>query len=138
MKIERTSGKLRHTVGPYSRRLQRGGLAYLDGRSVEGRHARALEAELVATITGPISVTDRLLIDRLIRLRLHLDRLERKMDAAWDGKEGSWTEHDAWAYSAAGNQYRLTLHELRALPGEKTRKRGRQPFASLLAEMAPR
>src|SRR5215469_8297812 len=112
MKIERTSGKRWRNSGPYSVRLARGPVAAVDGRSSEGRYIRALEAELLATLPGSPSVTDRLLIDRLIRLRLQLDELENKIEEARAGR-GHWTDHDLRVYSAVGNQYRLTLKELR-------------------------
>jgi hypothetical protein len=136
MKIERTSGKRWRNSGPYSTRLARGPVATVDGRSAEGRYIRALEAELIATLPGPISVTDRLLIDRLIRLRLQLDALENKIEEARAGR-GKWTDHDIRVYSAVGNQYRLTLRELRTLPtNNQPKKRGRPSAARLLVQAA--
>jgi hypothetical protein len=94
-------------IGPYSRRLQRGSLSRsVDGRSELGRFIRALEAELVAHVGGSPTITQKLLIDRVIRLRLQLDGLDTKLTA------GDWTPHDGRTYGGILNAYRLTMREL--------------------------
>jgi hypothetical protein len=139
MKIERKSGALQRKVGPYSRRLQRGPIQSLDGRSSEGRYIRALEAELTATIPGEIFITERLFIDRAIRLRLQCDAFEVKFNAAMHGN-GSWTDRDIRAYNSLNNQYRLILGELRRASSEaKKGRRGRpSSLTRLLADGVPR
>jgi hypothetical protein len=100
-------------LGPYSRRLQRGSLSQsVDGRSATGRFVRALEAELVEHLGGNPSIVQRLLIERLIKVRVQLDLLDSRL-----GTEG-WTPHDARTYGGLLNAYRLTAREigLRAQP----------------------
>jgi hypothetical protein len=97
----------RPRVGPYSRRLHRGAIGELfDGRSAEGRFVRALEAELVQHVGGDPTITQRLLIDRLIKIQLQL--------AAFDAKlaSGKWTGHDQRTYGGLLNAFRLTAREL--------------------------
>lgn len=97
-----------HTrLGPYSRRLQRGAIGELfDGRSAEGRFVRHLEAELVRHCGGAPSITQKLIIERIIRLRLQLDALDKKLAA------GDWTPHDSRTYGGILNAYRLLAREL--------------------------
>ena len=103
-------------LGAYSRRLHRGALGNLfDGRSAEGRFVRNLEAELVAHCGGNPSITERLLIDRLIKIRLQLDMLDERLAA------GNWTPHDVRTHGGLLNAYRLTakaigLHRAAAGP----------------------
>src|SRR3954452_3274407 len=97
----------RRRLGPYSRKLQRGAIGDLvDGRSAEGRFIRNLEAELTAHVGGSPTITQRLLIDRIIKVRLQLDALDDKLAAR------DWTAHDQRTYGALLNAYRLTAREL--------------------------
>lgn len=97
----------RRRLGPYSRRLHRGAIGDLyDGRSAEGRFVRDLEAQLVAHVGGRPTVTQRLLIDRLIKVRLQLDALDAKMAA------GNWTSHDSRTHGGLQNAFRLCAREL--------------------------
>ena len=75
----------RGKIGPYSRRLRRGaigGLIEIDGRSAEGRFVRHLEAEITAHVGGDPSIIQKLLIERLIKIRCQLDRLDESSMAA--------------------------------------------------------
>jgi hypothetical protein len=105
---------------------------------MEGRYIRSLEAELLALLPGEATVADRLFIDRLIRVRLQLEGLENKIEAARAGN-GTWTDRDVRFYSAAGNQYRLMMRELRFSPGKgpQPRGRGRPSAARALLQAAP-
>ena len=106
MPVTALSPRRRRPLGPHSRRLQRGAIANLDGRSTEGRYARALERELTAHLGGSLSVPQKLLLDRVIGIRLRLDALDRKMN------KGAWTIYDGRVYGALLNAERLTLREL--------------------------
>ena len=102
--------------------FQRGSLATLDGRTPEGRLARALERGILETLpTGEPTVTDRLLVQQLVSLRLQLDQMSRKMQAALND-EGKWGEADVRAFNSVGNQYRLLLRELRVQPAMPQRR----------------
>jgi hypothetical protein len=106
-----TSKTVHRSVGPYSRRLHRGAIGDLyDGRSAEGRFVRHLEAELIAHVGGNPTITQRLLIDRLIKIRLQLDALDRKM------ADGEWTAHDGRTHGGLLNAFRLTARELGMKP----------------------
>src|SRR4030081_3311207 len=97
----------RRRLGPYSKRLHRGAIGYLvDGRSAEGRFIRNLEAELVAHVGGSPTIAQRLLVDRIIKVRLQLDALDNKLTS------GDWTAHDQRTYGALLNAQRLCLREL--------------------------
>src|SRR5437879_5480145 len=92
--------KSHRTIGPYSAVLQRGSLSTsIDGRSTTGRFIRALEAALVAHASphGSPTITQRLLIDRIIKVRLQLDALDDKLAA------GQWLPHDQRTYGALLN-----------------------------------
>jgi hypothetical protein len=105
--------KNRGQIGPYSRRLRRGaigGLIEIDGRSAEGRFIRHLEAELTAHVGGDPTIVQRLLIERLIKIRCQLDRLDEKLAT------GGWTDHDSRTYGGLLNAYRLTARELGLKP----------------------
>lgn len=98
-------------LGPYSRRLHRGAIGEsIDGRSAMGRFIRHLEAELAAHVGGQPSVTQRLLIDRMVKVRLQLDLLDGKLAS------GEWTPHDSRTYGGLLNAYRLTARELGMQP----------------------
>jgi hypothetical protein len=97
----------RGKLGPYSKRLQRGAIGNIcDGRSSLGRFIRHLEAELVAHVGGKPSITQRMMIDRLIKIRLQLDLLDEKL------AKGDWTPHDCRTHGGLLNAYRLTAREL--------------------------
>ena len=67
----------RRKVGPYSRTLRRGviGTYTIDGRSTTGRYVRDLEAQLIAHCGGSPTITQKLLIERLVRTTLQLNAL---------------------------------------------------------------
>jgi hypothetical protein len=67
----------------------------IDGRSQIGRLARDMERQLADHVGGTPSITQRLLIDRAIKIRLQLDALDAKLAA------GDWTGHDSRTYGAA-------------------------------------
>jgi hypothetical protein len=97
----------RRRVGPYSRKLQRGAIGdCVDGRSAEGRFIRDLERQLIEHVGGSPLVTQRLLIERIIKIKLQLDGLDDKLTS------GDWTAHDQRTYGALLNAQRLCLREL--------------------------
>jgi hypothetical protein len=96
-------------IGPYSRTLRRGviGTSAIDGRSTAGRYWRDLEAQLVAHCGGAPTITQKLLIERLIRTTVQLNALDEKLLAA-----DNWTDHDARTHGGLINRQRLLLREL--------------------------
>jgi hypothetical protein len=105
------SPKDRRRLGPYSRKLRRGAVGdCVDGRSAEGRFIRDLERQLIDHVGGAPSVTQRLLIDRVIKIRLQLDALDEKVGTP------TWTPHDSRTYGGLLNAYRLTTRELGLKP----------------------
>ncbi len=61
MPLARRSGDKRKILGPYSRTLRRGAIRdNIDGRSIEGRLIRDLEAQLIAHLGGAPSIVQRL------------------------------------------------------------------------------
>jgi hypothetical protein len=96
-------------IGPYSRLLRTAPLAGLiDGRSATGRFIRDLEQQLFEHVGGRerATITQKLLVDRIIRLRLRLDAFEDKLAG------GQWTDLDSRTFGGLQNAYRLTLREL--------------------------
>jgi len=101
--------KDRRRFGPYSKRLHRGAIGDLvDGRSAQGRFIRHLEAELIAHVGGEPTIAQRLLIDRIIRLRIQLDLFDGKLAA------GDWSAHDGRTYAGILGGHRITLQKLSA------------------------
>ena len=90
-------------VGPQSRLLEHGSL---DGRSVEGRFLRAIEAQLSEHVGGRPTVAQHLLISRVARVALRLELYDRKLAA------GEFTDHDGRVYNALHNALRLGLREI--------------------------
>jgi hypothetical protein len=76
-------------------------------RSTAGRYVRDLEAQLIAHCGGAPTITQRLLIERLIRTTVQLNALDDKLLAA-----GSWTDHDGRTHGGLINRQRLLLREL--------------------------
>src|SRR5215472_18429055 len=96
-------------VRPYSKTLERGAvgsLAGLDGRSKPARLVRQLEAQLFEHLGGDPTVPQRLLIERVCKMKLQLDALEDKLS------EGHWSPHDQRTYSGLNNAFRLALTTL--------------------------
>ena len=119
----------RPRIGAYSRQIWRGALSTLvDGRSAEGRFIRVLEAQLVEHVGGQPNVAQRLLIDRIIRLRLQMEVLDQKLAS------GTWTDHDRRTYSALLNASRLHIREL----GLKPASRAVDPLANIVGVLASR
>ena len=99
--------KSRGRIGPYSRVVQRGVIAdTVDGRSRDGRLARHMEAELVRHLGGSPSFVEKLLVERLVKIRLRLDALEEKAEA------DNWTDIDRRTYGGLLNAFRLTAREI--------------------------
>ena len=114
--VSRSSdGDHSQVVRTYSRIFRRGNLAQLDGRSVEGRLVRRLEAELVAHIGGNPTIAQRLLIQRICTMRLQLDAFGEKLETE------EWTAHDTRTYSGLSNAYNRALRELDRMKPNKTR-----------------
>lgn len=121
--------KDRRRLGPYSRRLHRGAIGDLvDGRSAQGRFIRNLEAELTAHVGGEPSIAQRLLIDRIIRLRIQLDFFDQKLAA------GDWTAHDGRTYAGILGAHRLALRDLSTMKPKARRQMNALDYARMLAE----
>ena len=98
-------------LGPYSRALRRGSIRdSIDGRSNVGRFIRDLEAQLISHVGGHPTITQQLLIDRLVRCTIQLDQLDDKLL----GK--NWTDLDSRTYNGLINRQRLLLRELGLQP----------------------
>jgi hypothetical protein len=108
-RLSTASSPDRRRFGPYSRALRRGviGSSAIDGRSTEGRYLRDLEAQLIAHCGGSPSITQKLLIERLVRTTIQLNALDEKLAAA-----GNWTDHDSRTHGGLINRQRLLLREL--------------------------
>lgn len=109
MKPENPSAKAKPAtkLAPYSRAFRRGAIgSSVDGRSAIGRLIRDMEFQLVAHVGGQPSVTQKLLIERMIKVRLQLDLLDAKLAS------GAWTPHDSRTYGGLLNAYRLTAREI--------------------------
>jgi hypothetical protein len=97
----------RRRVGPYSRKLHRGAIGdCVDGRSAEGRFIRDLERQLVDHVGGAPSITQRLLIERIVKIKVQLDAFDSKLAS------GDWTGHDQRTFNALLNAHRLACREL--------------------------
>jgi len=72
---------------------------------------RHMEAELVRHIGGSPSFVQKLLIERMVKIRMQLDLLEERLLAG-----GTWTPHDSRTYGGLLNAYRLTAREIGLKP----------------------
>ena len=126
-------------LGPYSRKLRRGSIRdSIDGRSNVGRFIRDLEAQLIAHVGGHPTITQRLMIDRLIRCTLQLDQLDDKLL----GK--NWTDLDVRTYGGLINRQRLLAREFGfTVPEPKAERKSPPPappppppnLADIIADM---
>lgn len=99
--------KIRRVTGPYSRVLRRGAIgAMIDGRSTIGRFVRDLEAQLIAHCGRSPSITQKLLIQRVIKTTMQLNALDEKMQGE------NWTDHDSRTHGGLINRQRLLLRDL--------------------------
>ena len=111
----------RRLMHPYAKVLDRnafGSLAQLDARTLPGRLARDLGAELAEYIGGNPTIAQRLLIERIIKMKMQLDAFDAKLE------KGPWTAHDTRTYGGINNAYRLTLRELDSTRPKNSRQRG--------------
>lgn len=109
-------------MSPHSRLLARG---CVDGRSREGRFLAAVRAELVAHVGGQPTATQRITIDRIAWLKLHVVLLDER---AAGGVPLS--AHDQRAYCAFSNSIVRAMRELGLQPTA--------PKPPTLAEVAER
>jgi hypothetical protein len=100
--MARNSDKL----GPYSRRLNRGALGNISGRSREGRFIRALERDLLELLGPDPTLPSRLLVSRIARASLRIEMLEEKI------ADGLATELDGKILHNLHGSLRLMLREI--------------------------
>ena len=67
---------------------------------------RHMEAELIKHLGGNPTFPQRLLVERMVKIRMQLDLFEEKL------ARGSWTPHNARTYGALHNAIRLTAREI--------------------------
>jgi hypothetical protein len=112
---------------PYCNSLKRGSLGSdIDGRSVEGKFLRRIEAELVEQVGGAPSFAQRLTIRRIARLMLQAELFDAKMGS------GDWTPHDSRTASGVNNAV------LRALKDIGIKGRAEKPPSVSLADVVAR
>jgi hypothetical protein len=122
-------------LGPYSKRLRRGAVGDLDGRSTQGRHLRDLEAQLARHAGGPnaalgdLPITTRLLIGRICLTHLQLSALDDKLAAG-----EAWTDLDSRTANGLANRLRLLLRELKPAA---TKGNGPDALQAYLASRTP-
>lgn len=85
----------RRKITPHSRLLARG---CIDGRSREGRFLAACRAELASHVGGSPSPAERVLIDRLAWLQLHVLLIDERVSGGHP-----MSGHDQRAYLAFSN-----------------------------------
>lgn len=90
--------------GPYSRGAA---LAKLDGRTLEGRLARDVRADLIKHVGAAPSTTQIMLIDSIVQLQLRIAAMDRKF-----AESAATSEHDTRTYLAWAAALRRALREL--------------------------
>ena len=124
------TAKNHRKVGPYSRVLRRGAIGTLiDGRSTIGRYMRDLEQQLIAHCGGSPSITQRLLVDRLIRTTMQLNNLDQKLMSG-----DNWTDHDSRTHGGLINRQRLLLRELGLKDADKPKPLSLADYLAAKAE----
>jgi hypothetical protein len=106
----KTKPPVRPRVGPTCRQISTGSSAGVDGRTLQGKYGRRIEAELIAQIGGAPSFAQLLLIRRVVRTMWQLEVLDGKFAS------GNWTDHDSRQQGGLGNGLRLALRELGLKP----------------------
>jgi len=96
-------------IGPYSRPHS---LAKISGRTREGRLMRDTRAALVTHLGGKPSVTEAMLIERVVNLQLRIAAMDRKF-----AETGEMTEHDTRTYLAWSNAVSHLIRDLGLKPG---------------------
>jgi hypothetical protein len=96
--------KSRRKITPHSRLLARG---CVDGRSREGRFLSACRDELAQHVGGNPSPAERVLIDRLAWLRLHVTLIDEKVSGG-----SPMSAHDQRAYMAFSNAISRGMRQL--------------------------
>jgi len=81
-------------------------LARLDHRTKQARVARETRSDLIEHVGGQPSVTQRLMIEQLVQLRLRLAAMDQKF------AEGGMTDVDSRTYLAWANSYSRMLRLL--------------------------
>ena len=110
-------------IKPYCKALTRGSLgADIDGRSVEGKFLRRIEAELVEQLGGSPTFSQTLSIRRIARLSLQCEAFDTKLATGW-------TPHDARTAAGINNAILRALKDL----GLKAKAVRADPVASLNA-----
>jgi hypothetical protein len=110
--------------GPHSKRIRRGKVS---GRTRNGRFLKQCREELTAHLGGgPLSATQRVLVERVAWLRLHV--------ALFDERVGTepMSDRDRASYLAFSNSLVRATREL----GLKAAAPPRRPIAEIFAERA--
>jgi hypothetical protein len=103
------SPTLKRPIKPESLVLKRGALGSgIDGRSVEGKFIRRIEAELLEALGDNPTFSQLLLVRRAARAALKLELYDRKL------ADGDVNSHDSRMYGGLSNNLRLLLRELNA------------------------
>lgn len=119
-----------HSVGPYSKTLRRGVIGTsIDGRSALGRFMRDMEKQLVDHVGGKPTLPQRLLIDRMVKVRVQLDLLDDKLAS------GEWTPHDSRTYGGLLNAFRLLAREIGIKDGDAAPKTRRARMDAVYAKI---
>jgi hypothetical protein len=120
--------KIRRTLGPYPRLLTKGiAGTSIDGRSQDGRFLRQFEADLISHVGGKPSTTELLLIRRLARIALRLEKFDAKMET------GVWNDIDGRTYGALQGAYLRTLTVLSLKPPPPRQLTPQEQLAALTA-----
>ena len=98
----------------------------LDGRTRQAKLMAQIRRDLTAHLGGSPSATQRMVVDRLARVCLRLELFDEKLAG------GTMTDHDARAYGALHNSFRLLLREL----GMKAAPKPAPTLAEILARPA--
>jgi hypothetical protein len=97
--------RVRRRLGPHTREHQL--LAGLDWRTREGKLLAAARAELIAHVGGHPNNVQKALIERVARLTLYIELMDR--DAV---EAGTMSERNSRQYLAWVNALRLCLREI--------------------------
>jgi hypothetical protein len=127
--VQKKVGRDRRYLQPFVKTFDRallGNFTLLDGRTHQYRLARDLTAELVDYLGNDPTLPQRLLIERIVKLTVHLDKLEERMTA------GDWTAHYQQAHTRLSNSHRLAMRELEKM---KPRDRAAEPGLEDLVEL---
>jgi hypothetical protein len=93
-------------LGPWSRQAA---LSMLDGRSKEAMYMRRVRSELIAHLGGNPNAVQRHLIERVVRLSMHIELMDQRLFHSTGPTQKQSNEYLAWSNALGRTLARLGI-----------------------------